>query len=161
MKKIDILYSASPQTCPATGFGLTYLHERPGVINLEKHKIKDVAIAIKADGDVPVDPFQLTMLSSSKAYNLQFPYVAKYNKDNLDFIDGKEGLLLINPLGKMEDSKKQLEILDKKVSPSSILLLHDLMYGESCPFYHCDLTPCAGSSPLAGRFILWVTSSAT
>ena len=39
----------------------------------------------------------------------------------------------------------ELEILDKKVSPSSILLLHDLMYGESCPFYHCDLTPCAGS----------------
>ena len=95
---------------------------------LEKHKIKDVAIAIKADGDVPVDPFQLTMLSSSKAYNLQFPYVAKYNKDNLDFIDGKEGLLLINPLGKMEDSKKQLEILENIVSIGPVKALEYYYY---------------------------------
>jgi len=83
---------------------------------LEKYKIKYVACAIFAEGDVPIDPFQLTMLSSSRAYDLRYPYTAKYNKDNLDFIDGKDGLFLINPLGKMEDSKKQLEILENIVS---------------------------------------------
>jgi hypothetical protein len=36
--------------------------------------------------------------------------------------------------------KKQLELIDRIVSPSSIILLHDLMYGNTDPFYHCDLT---------------------
>ena len=36
--------------------------------------------------------------------------------------------------------KKQLELLDKLVGPSSIILLHDLMYGNTQPFYHADLT---------------------
>jgi len=36
--------------------------------------------------------------------------------------------------------KKQLELLDKLVGPSSIILLHDLMYGNTEPFYHSDLT---------------------
>jgi len=36
--------------------------------------------------------------------------------------------------------KRQLELLDELVSPSSIILLHDLMYGNTNPFYHCDLT---------------------
>ena len=36
--------------------------------------------------------------------------------------------------------KKQLELLDKLVGPSSIILLHDLMYGNTEPFYHADLT---------------------
>jgi|TARA_R110000796_G_scaffold188379_4_gene305280 hypothetical protein len=35
--------------------------------------------------------------------------------------------------------KKQLELLDGLVGPSSIILLHDLMYGGTDPFYHCDL----------------------
>jgi len=39
-----------------------------------------------------------------------------------------------------EHVKKELEILDKLVSPSTIILLHDLMYGDTCPFYHTDLT---------------------
>jgi predicted O-methyltransferase YrrM len=36
--------------------------------------------------------------------------------------------------------KKELEILDRLVSPSSIILLHDLMYGGTTPFYHSDIT---------------------
>ena len=35
--------------------------------------------------------------------------------------------------------KKQLELLDQLVGPSSIILLHDLMYGNTDPFYHSDL----------------------
>ena len=35
--------------------------------------------------------------------------------------------------------KKQLELLDQCVGPSSIILLHDLMYGNTDPFYHVDL----------------------
>lgn len=36
--------------------------------------------------------------------------------------------------------KKQLELIDRYVGPRSIILLHDLMYGNTDPFYHCDLT---------------------
>ena len=36
--------------------------------------------------------------------------------------------------------KKQLELLDQLVGPSSIILLHDLMYGNTDPFYHSDLS---------------------
>jgi len=35
--------------------------------------------------------------------------------------------------------KRQLELLDELVGPSSIILLHDLMYGNTDPFYHADL----------------------
>ncbi len=40
--------------------------------------------------------------------------------------------------------KQELEILDKHTSPGGIILLHDLMYGNSCPYYHCDLTLAEG-----------------
>lgn len=36
--------------------------------------------------------------------------------------------------------KKELEILDRLVSPSTVILIHDLMYGGTCPFYHSDMT---------------------
>lgn len=36
--------------------------------------------------------------------------------------------------------KKELQIIDKIISPNSLVLLHDLMYANSQPFYHTDLT---------------------
>ena len=36
--------------------------------------------------------------------------------------------------------KRQLELLDELVGPSSIILMHDLMYGNTDPFYHVDLS---------------------
>lgn len=40
--------------------------------------------------------------------------------------------------------KKELELIDQLVSPKGIILIHDLMYGGTEPFYHCDLTDSAG-----------------
>lgn len=39
--------------------------------------------------------------------------------------------------------KKELDILDTLVSPSTVILVHDTMY-NSTPFYHSDLTQNAG-----------------
>lgn len=39
-----------------------------------------------------------------------------------------------------EHVKKELEILDRIVTPKTIIVLHDLMYGGTDPFYHTDLT---------------------
>lgn len=36
--------------------------------------------------------------------------------------------------------KKELEILDRICSPKTIIILHDLMYGNTAPYYHSDLT---------------------
>ena len=36
--------------------------------------------------------------------------------------------------------KRQLELLDELVGPSSIILMHDLLYGNTDPFYHVDLS---------------------
>ena len=36
--------------------------------------------------------------------------------------------------------KAELEHIDKMVSPRTVILLHDLMYGNHAPHYHTDLT---------------------
>jgi predicted O-methyltransferase YrrM len=66
-----------------------------------------------------------------------------------------------------EHVKKELEIVDKLVGPSSIILLHDLMWGNHDPFYHCDLTlkkgqwaeggPYRAVSELDSQFWEWST----
>ena len=44
-----------------------------------------------------------------------------------------------------EHVKKELSIINSLVSPSSVVLLHDLMYGGTQPFYHVDLTDNGGA----------------
>lgn len=44
-----------------------------------------------------------------------------------------------------EHVASELEELDKCVSPASVILLHDLMYGNYAPRYHADLTENAGA----------------
>jgi predicted O-methyltransferase YrrM len=66
-----------------------------------------------------------------------------YQKDSIEFLesfDEEIDLVYIDDWHSYEHVKKELEILDTKISPNTIILLHDLMYGETCPFYHIDLT---------------------
>jgi predicted O-methyltransferase YrrM len=55
------------------------------------------------------------------------------------------GLVYVDDWHSYTHVKKELEQLDSIVSPSSIIILHDLMYGGTCPFYHSDLTSSAGT----------------
>jgi len=73
----------------------------------------------------------------------------KYNKfykqNTIKFLNNwdpreKIDLILVDDWHAYDHVKKELEILDTLVSPSTIILLHDLMYNNSCPFYHVDLT---------------------
>ena len=48
--------------------------------------------------------------------------------------------------------KRQLELLDELVSPSSIILMHDLMYGNTDPFYHVDLSHHEGQWASGGPY---------
>jgi predicted O-methyltransferase YrrM len=51
-----------------------------------------------------------------------------------------------------EHVKRELEILDRLVSPSTVILLHDLMHGNTCPFYHSDLTLTEGQWANGGPY---------
>lgn len=68
-----------------------------------------------------------------------------YEQDSLEFLTKWDAgtnidLIFIDDWHAYDHVKQQLEILDRLVSPSTIILLHDLMYGNTCPFYHADLT---------------------
>ena len=49
-------------------------------------------------------------------------------------------LVFIDDWHAYEHVKEELHLLDKLVSPSSVILVHDTMYGHHQPHYHCDLT---------------------
>jgi predicted O-methyltransferase YrrM len=66
-------------------------------------------------------------------------------KKNIDFI-------FIDDWHSYLHVKKELEILDRLISPNTIILLHDLMYGETCPFYHTDLTLKSGQWAEGGPY---------
>lgn len=67
-----------------------------------------------------------------------------YLQDVLEFLnkwdDSKKiDIVYIDDWHSYDHVKIELEILDKIVSPKTVILLHDTMYGETCPFYHTDL----------------------
>lgn len=48
--------------------------------------------------------------------------------------------------------KRELELLDAHVSPRSLIVLHDLMYANYEPHYHCDLHVKEGQWALGGPY---------
>jgi len=60
----------------------------------------------------------------------------------LESLDPKEpvNVIYIDDWHAYGHVKKELEIIDRLVGPSSVVLLHDLMWGNHHPFYHCELT---------------------
>lgn len=55
----------------------------------------------------------------------------------------KYDLIYIDDWHSYDHVKEELEYVDQMVRPGSIVLLHDLMYGNTCPYYHVDLTTCS------------------
>lgn len=47
---------------------------------------------------------------------------------------------------------QELAFLDRHITSSGVILVHDLMYGESCPHYHCDLTLAEGQWASGGPY---------
>lgn len=64
----------------------------------------------------------------------------------------KIDFILLDDWHSYEHVKKELEYIDKYVGPSSVVLLHDLMYGNHAPFYHCDLTLKKGQWAKGGSY---------
>lgn len=73
-----------------------------------------------------------------------------YKQDAVEFLKKWDtnldvGLVYVDDWHSYQHVKNELNELDRIVSPSTVILLHDLMYGNTCPFYHVDLTSSAGT----------------
>ena len=65
-------------------------------------------------------------------------------KDSIKFLEEwpkhkKMDVVFVDDWHSYKHVKRQLELLDECVGPGSVILLHDLMYGNTDPFYHVDL----------------------
>lgn len=49
-------------------------------------------------------------------------------------------LIYVDDWHAYEHVKNELAEIDRLVSPRSVVLIHDLMYGNTCPHYHSDIT---------------------
>ena len=73
----------------------------------------------------------------------EYKSIWSFNKmDALKFLDNNKiiwDLIYIDDWHSYDHVKKELELLDSKITPSSIIILHDLMYANYEPYYHSDL----------------------
>jgi predicted O-methyltransferase YrrM len=79
---------------------------------------------------IPPDDFK-------KLYNFK-------KMDSIQYLKEKHSipfdLIYIDDWHSYTHVKEELELIDRIVSPKSVILLHDLMYGNYDPYYHTDLT---------------------
>lgn len=82
-----------------------------------------------------------------------------HQKDAIEFLNDWDrrnlptpDLVYVDDWHSYDHVKKELEILDRIVSPRTIILLHDLMYGKTEPYYHCDLTMKSGQWANGGPY---------
>lgn len=68
-----------------------------------------------------------------------------FQKDAIEFLEWYErtnqptpDFVFIDDWHSYDHVKKELEILDRIVTPTTVILLHDLQYGNTCPYYHSD-----------------------
>ena len=75
----------------------------------------------------------------------EFKNIFTFKKmDAIEYLNQKHplpfDLIYIDDWHAYSHVKEELKIIDSLISPKSIILLHDLMYGNHAPHYHTDLT---------------------
>ena len=137
-----------------------------GDLDSDRHLISLFAIALSSKGSVYVELgvreghttkplYEAAKLNNGHLWSVDInqPTEFKPNNDHYTFCqedsllflknwpkDKKMDVIFVDDWHSYSHVKEQLEFLDQYVGPSSIILLHDLMYGNTDPFYHCDLT---------------------
>jgi len=84
---------------------------------------------------VDIEPTPLVLEEDLQKYNkfiLQDALVFLNHWDTSKPVD----LIFLDDCHTYYHVKKELELIDKIISPKTIILLHDLMYEDTCPFYH-------------------------
>tara|TARA_B100000902_G_C27279407_1_gene900809 strand:- start:1042 stop:1686 length:645 start_codon:yes stop_codon:yes gene_type:complete len=67
-------------------------------------------------------------------------------------IKDKFDLVYLDDWHAYDHVKRELELLDKLIHPGSIILVHDLMYGRTEPYYHADLSVKKGQWAKGGPY---------
>ena len=85
------------------------------------------------------------------------PHWRYHQSDALRFLEAWDprtpiDLVYIDDWHAYDHVKRELEVLDRLVSPTTVILLHDLMYGNTCPVYHSDLTVAEGQWANGGPY---------
>ena len=137
-----------------------------GNMDSDRHLVSIFAMALASKGKVFVELgvreghtteplYEATKLNKGHLWSVDLndPTHFKPNNGNYTFVkqdsikfleewprDKKIDVAFVDDWHSYPHVKKQLELLDQLVGPSSIILLHDLMYGNTDPFYHADLS---------------------
>lgn len=120
------------------------------------------------DGHTTIPIVEAAKINDAEVYSVDIDrrdINIKYKKwnycisDSIKFLENWEkdkkptpDFIYIDDWHSYQQVKKELEIIDRICSPSTVILLHDLMYGETCPFYHTDLTLNSGQWAEGGPY---------
>ena len=151
-----------------------------GKLDSDRHLISIFSIALASKGEVYVElgvreghtsePLhKAAELNLGKLWSVDVNEPTEYRppdntahyefrkNDSIKFLEEwpkhiKMDVVFVDDWHSYEHVKRQLELLDQCVGPSSIILLHDLMYGNTEPFYHADLSHHEGQWASGGPY---------
>jgi predicted O-methyltransferase YrrM len=139
-------------------------------LSLKPKSILEIGVR---NGDTTASLLEAARMTNSTLYSVDIQETSysppEYLKDNwifnkscsLEFLDNwykaygssnKFDLVYLDGWHSYDHVKKEMEYLDKLVSPGSVILVHDLMYGNTEPFYHADLTLDSGQWANGGPY---------
>ena len=149
-----------------------------GTMDSDRHLVAIFAMALASKGKVFVELgvreghtteplYEAAKLNKGHLWSVDLndPTKFKPNNGNYTFVkqdsikfleewpkDKKIDVAFVDDWHSYPHVKKQLELLDELVGPSSIILLHDLRYGNTDPFYHVDLSHHEGQWASGGPY---------
>jgi predicted O-methyltransferase YrrM len=101
-----------------------------------------LAATIKNGGHLTSVDINETKFNPGYSFDKYWTFV---KQDALEFLKAQNpsepyDLIFLDDWHSYEHVKKELNEIDRLVSPKTVILIHDLMYGNTCPHYHSDLT---------------------
>ena len=101
-----------------------------------------LAATIKNGGHLTSVDINETRFNPGYSFDRYWTFV---KQDALEFLKSQNpsepyDLIFLDDWHSYEHVKKELDEIDRLVSPKTVILIHDLMYGNTCPHYHSDLT---------------------
>jgi hypothetical protein len=101
-----------------------------------------LAATIKNGGHLTSVDINETKFNPGYSFDKYWTFV---KQDALEFLKGQNpsepyDLIFLDDWHSYDHVKKELDEIDRLVSPKTVILIHDLMYGNTCPHYHSDLT---------------------
>ena len=110
--------------------------------------------AVKNGGELTSVDISETSFKSSYEHRTSWKFV---KMDAVEFLKQQKpsqpyDMIFIDDWHSYEHVRDELAEIDRLVSPRTVILLHDLMYGNTQPHYHSDLTQKTGQWANGGPY---------